>query len=148
MAHCLLGEDQVAVIVAQVMQLNDYEIVSKCVYGASGASKKFGELGGGKISGSFDLIVKDNKSGLLTGIEVKVWLNSKAFHRALGQCVDYLAKGPDIKNAVIYCASISPRYKRICQDTINKFNLPISIEILPSANWLFVLCLWISQDYA
>jgi hypothetical protein len=87
------SEVQSALCVAQVVELNGYEIVSKCVYGGSSrASQKFSELGGDKISGSFDLVVKDNKTGFLTGIEVKVWLNSKSFHRALGQCQHYLAE--------------------------------------------------------
>jgi hypothetical protein len=87
------SEVQCALCVAQVVELNGYEIVSKCVYGGSSrASQKFSELGGDKISGSFDLVVKDNKTGFLTGIEVKVWLNSKSFHRALGQCQQYLAE--------------------------------------------------------
>ncbi|MFL6383660.1 MAG: hypothetical protein ACJ712_01660 [Nitrososphaeraceae archaeon] len=34
---------------------------------------------------------------------------------------------------MIYCGSDWPRYKQICQDTSNKFNLPISIEIVPPA---------------
>jgi hypothetical protein len=104
------SEVQCALYVAQVVGLNGYEIVSKCVYGGSSrASQKFSELGGDKKSGSFDLIIKDNKTGFLTGIEIKLCLNSKSFHGALGQCQDYLAESRNKKCCDIlrlWCAKI------------------------------------------
>lgn len=128
------SEVQCALDVAWVKELEGYKIVSKCVYpGSSRASQKFSELCGDVISGSFDLVVKDNKTGFLTGIEVKRELNSKSFHQALGQCISYLdKKRPEIKNASIFCDYTSPTYKRTCQDTLTNLcpEYFISIEEL------------------
>ena len=138
-ATITISELQTMIVVAQMMKLKGYEIISKASYNGASNSSEAGDYYAqipGEINGAgFDLVAK-NKLGTITGVEVKPVLDYSNFARALGQCLVYMGERPEVSNAFIY-ANTCNNNRELFESIINKWKLPVEIHTI-FANDTFV----------